>query len=772
MAMDLNQFLQSFFEECSESLDQMEQGLLNLDPQAENTETINTIFRGAHSIKGGAATFGFTDISTFTHVMETLLDHMRSGRKPVTREDTDLLLDSVDCVRGMLGARQQGAAFDESRVAGLKSRLEASLHNRPAPAAAPAAQKPAASDEITEDEFDALLDQLHGKGGAPGGVKDAAPVAPPSGDEEITEAEFDALLDQLHGKGGVPQGVTAPVGVEGPDWRISFRPRPGILRTGNDPLRIFRDLESIARLTVRADESTLPAFDALNPQDCHLGWTLELRGAVERSRIAEAFAWVEGDCDLRIEQVSPPPAPAEQPKAEAPPLQGSVGAPPRRDPAEGEAPRSDAVKAPVAASSGENASIRVATEKVDSLVNMVGELVITQAMLQQLADGFEMSRLPKLLDGIAQLDRNTRDLQESVMRVRMLPISFAFSRFPRLVRDLSSKLGKKIELKTSGEQTELDKTVLEKIGDPLVHLVRNSLDHGIETPEIRRSAGKPETGTLHLSACQQSGNIVIEIADDGRGLPKDKILRKARDRGLVRDDEELTDEKICELIFMPGFSTAEQVSDLSGRGVGMDVVRRNIKALGGNVEIRSQEGRGTTITIRLPLTLAILDGQTVRVGNESFIIPLVSIVESVQVSRDRVSTVAGRSEVIHLREDYLPAVRLHSVFDIEPRCRELHEGMLVVVEGEGARAALLVDELLGQQQVVIKSLEANFRRIESMAGATILGDGTVALILDVPGLIRLARSMVPPLPHAGDESEAAIDPATGSASGCDENIAA
>jgi two-component system chemotaxis sensor kinase CheA len=403
---------------------------------------------------------------------------------------------------------------------------------------------------------------------------------------------------------------------------------------------------------------------------------------------------------------------------------------------------------PAPAASGEAASIRVSIEKIDALINMVGELVITQSMLNELSDNFDMGRLPRLLDGLAQLGRNTRELQESVMRIRMIPISFAFNRFPRLVHDLSAKLGKKIELKMTGEQTELDKTVLEKIGDPLVHLVRNSLDHGIETPDVRRAGGKPETGTLHLSAYHQSGNIVIEIADDGAGLNKGKILRKAKERGLVKDDVALSDEKIYELIFMPGFSTAEQVSDVSGRGVGMDVVRRNIKALGGHTEIRSAEGQGTTIVIRLPLTLAILDGQSVRVGDETYILPLVSIVESVQIERERVNVVAGKAEVIRLRDDYLPVVRLHRVFGVEPRRRELHEGMLVVVEGEGAKAALFVDELLGQQQVVIKSLEANFRRIESVAGATILGDGTVALILDVPGLARLARQMVPEAPES------------------------
>jgi len=370
--------------------------------------------------------------------------------------------------------------------------------------------------------------------------------------------------------------------------------------------------------------------------------------------------------------------------------------------------------------------------------------VITQSMLSQQSKRLELHRHPKLIDGLAQLERNTRELQESVMRIRMLPISFAFNRFPRIVRDLSQQLGKKIELKMTGETTELDKTVMEKIGDPLVHLVRNSLDHGLEKPEVRRAAGKSETGTLHLNAYHQSGNIVIEIIDDGAGLPKDKILKKAKERGLIGDERNLPDEKIYELIFMPGFSTAEKVTDVSGRGVGMDVVRKNIKSLGGTVEIASKEGQGTTITIRLPLTLAILDGQSVRIGDENYIIPLVSIVESIKIREDMVNIVAGKAEVIRLRDEYMPVLRLYQIFGTEPRTTDLLEGLLVVVEGEGMKTGLFVDELLGQQQVVIKSLETNFKRVDSISGATILGDGTVALILDIPGLIKLAREKIDP----------------------------
>ena len=350
-----------------------------------------------------------------------------------------------------------------------------------------------------------------------------------------------------------------------------------------------------------------------------------------------------------------------------------------------------------------------------------------------------MSKLHKLTQALSELDRNTRELQESVMRIRMLPISFAFNRVPRLVHDLSTKLGKKVELKMSGESTELDKTVMERIVDPLVHLVRNTCDHGIEMPDVRRAAGKPETGTLTLSACHQGGNVVIEITDDGAGLNEEKILKKARERGLVKPDQHLSVGEIHDLIFLPGFSTVEQVSDVSGRGVGMDVVRKNIQGLGGNVEIFSEPGKGARFTVRLPLTLAIMDGQSVAVGKEYYIVPLVSIIVSTIVKNEHVSTMANGGEVFKFRDEYLPLMRLYDLYGATSRTTDISQGLMVVVEGDGRRAGLFVDELLGQQQVVIKSLEANYKRVEGISGATILGDGSVALILDIPGLIRIAH---------------------------------
>ena len=390
--------------------------------------------------------------------------------------------------------------------------------------------------------------------------------------------------------------------------------------------------------------------------------------------------------------------------------------------------------------SGGSSSIRVDTAKIDALINIVGEVVITQSMLGLVGENFSMDQLAQLKRGLSQLERHTRDMQQSVMNIRMLPINFVFSRFPRLVHDISAKLNKKIDLKLVGESTEVDKAVVELINDPLVHLIRNSLDHGIEMPVDRIAAGKPEIGTIELKAYHRGGHIVIEIIDDGRGLDKNKLISKAIEKGLINENSILNDKQAFELIFMPGFSTAESVTDISGRGVGMDVVRKNIQALGGNIEILSELGKGTTISIHLPLTLAIIDGQSVAVGEETYIVPLVSIIESVNITEDILNKVAGKGETFRLRNQYIPIIRMHEIFNVQPKNKiRSNEGVIVVVERQGVLCGLFVDELLGPHQVVVKSLEANYRRVEGVSGATILGDGSVALILDVPGLVRLSN---------------------------------
>jgi two-component system, chemotaxis family, sensor kinase CheA len=673
--LEMEQILSIFFQESAEGLDAMESGLLALEASADR-EAINTIFRAAHSIKGGAATFGFTEISGFTHAVETLLDQMRDGSRPATSEAVQLLLQAVDVMREMISLARSKQTIVAAQAEPLTRRLSELLgrvEGEPQPGFAPADPAPTTGPD--------------------------APVA------------------------------AADAGVSG--WRIQFRPHPSLFATCNDPLRLFRELAAFGELVVQASTDGLPALAVMDPTRCYLHWTLILRAPVARAQLAEVFDWVDANSTILYQPLRnavPAPAPAvpepdPELRVESAPL----------------APRAETPSAmprpPRAAADA--GSIRVATEKVDALINLVGELVITQSMLSRFSDHYDPSCAEALRRGLAQLSRNTRELQESVLKIRMLPISFSFNRFPRLVHELSRTLGKKVELRLSGENTEIDKTVLEKIGDPLVHLVRNALDHGLETPEVRAATGKGDTGLLELNAFHEGGSVIIEVKDDGAGLNKERILAKAQERGLVDAAAALTDEQIHDLIFLPGFSTAETVSDVSGRGVGMDVVRRNISDLGGNVHISSRAGQGSTVRIRLPLTLAILEAQMLRVGKEIYVIALISIIETVQPRGKHTHTIPGGTEVFKHRDTYIPIVRLHDLFGIEPDAREIDNGLLVVVESDDKRVAIFVDELLAQQQVVIKSLDTNFRQIPGLAGATIHGDGTVALILDVPGLIGL-----------------------------------
>ena len=541
---------------------------------------------------------------------------------------------------------------------------------------------------------------------------------------------LDACNDTLSRASDTEYVTAAEVDPDDGGWRIRFKPHRHFFETGNDPHRILRELATLGCLEVAADVSGFPSFSEMNPEECYLGWDMVLRGRVDRDQIDEIFAWVAGDCDLNIEPFATDPRSIPRELTPVGPHSGDKSVTAQFDRRTGQDRRH-----------GEGESIRVSIEKIDTIINMVGELVITQSMLSQVGETVQDSSdiaLESLRDGLVQLERNTRELQEGVMRIRMLPISFAFSRFPRLVHDLSTKLGKEVELKLSGEHTELDKTVMEKIGDPLVHLVRNALDHGIETPEARRSQGKPGVGQIHLNAFHQGGNIVIEVSDDGAGLNRERIVAKARERGLLPEAGDIDEERMADLIFDPGFTTAVAVSDVSGRGVGMDVVRRNIRDLGGSVEVKSEAGRGSRFTIRLPLTLAILDGQLVRVGSQVYVAPLVSIVESLQVRAERVNVVAGGAPVYRLRDDYIPIMDLRSMFGFAAETSSLSDCLLVVVEGDGKKIGLVVDDLLGQQQVVIKSLDSNYRAVDGVSGATILGDGTVALILDAGQLVSLA----------------------------------
>ena len=670
--IDLSQFHDVFFEECSEGMEIMESGLLNLTADSDS-EVINTIFRAAHSIKGGGGTFGFNEISEFTHGMETILDEMRNGNLAVTPEAVELLLAALDCLRHMVQCSQDKKPIDKDLVSGVHERLEAFIRD--------SASIEAAQTAVTESPSD-------------------------TSDEQEQE----------------PKNI----------WSIAFYPHTNMFYTGNDPFRLIRELQCLGDLEVTVNHEGLPEFSKMDAQNCYLGWDMVLKGNVSLDQITEIFEWVEDDCNLDIIQQDAIVEPVAEAESQAVKTQKTPA-----DDREFGRRRSDKPSF----SNQETTSIRVGIDKVDGLVNLVGELVITQSILSRVCNDLGMDKNEKLNECLDQLERNTRDLQEQTMGIRMLPIDFAFQRLPRIVHDLSLSLGKKVELKFSGETTELDKTVLEKIGDPLMHLVRNALDHGIETPETRVAAGKNEKGFISIDAYHQGGNIIIEISDDGAGLNQEKIINKARESGLLDNNEELSESQIQHLIFRPGFSTAAKISDVSGRGVGMDVVRRNMTDLGGTVEVTSTEGKGSIFTIRLPLTVAILEGQMISVADQVFIIPLLSIVESIQVNEKEINAVANESEFYPYRDEYISVIRLREIFNI--RSDDVEEetiGLLVVIDIGGRRIGLYVDDVVGQQQVVIKSLDQNYQQVPGIAGAKVLGDGAVALIIDVLGLVQSSQS--------------------------------
>jgi len=673
--VDLSRFHATFFAESREGLDAMEAGLLDIESGAADGETIHRVFRAAHSIKGGAGTFGFDAIASLTHVLETLLEEIRSDRREADTRTLSALLSSVDVLRELLDAAEHGSTADPRRAAEVQETLEDVLAGNPA------------------------------------GESTAAVAAPTPAAE-------------------APRQPTAPSA----GWRVRFEPEPSLFMSGNDPLRILRELAELGDLQAECDLDRLPGFDELDPHQVHLAWTLHLPASVAREGIEEAFAWVEDECRLQIDAIqgeaaeaAREPIAAQADLAAVPAAAVPVVSPAPDARAKAKAPATAAALAPA------DSTLRVQTEKVDTLINLVGELVITQSMLQQGAAGLEPRVHERLLAGLAQLERNTRELQEAVIGIRMLPVGSVFSRFPRLVRDLSTRLDKQVKLRTEGESTELDKGVIEKIADPLVHLVRNAIDHGLEPTAERRAAGKPEAGSITLSAAHRGGHIIIVVSDDGRGLNREKILAKAAERGLPLP-EQPTDAQVWELVFHPGFSTADAVTDLSGRGVGMDVVKKNIVGLGGDVSIDSTPGAGTRVEVRLPLTLAILDGMTVDVGGETFVLPLNFVIEALPPGSAEVRRVRGSGRMLKVRGDYVPLLSLGEMFSLQAASDR--DPMVVIVESDGRRMAVEVDALLGQQQVVVKNLEANYRRIPGISGATIMGDGRVALIVDIGGLAR------------------------------------
>ena len=649
MSMDISDFYQTFFDEADELLADMEQHLLGLDPQEPDSEQLNAIFRAAHSIKGGAGTFGFTVLQETTHILENILDGARRGEMQLSTDIINLFLETKDIMQEQLDAYKtaqepNAESFNYICEALRQLALEAKGLPVPEPAAAPVAQAAPASSGLRVQLIN------------------------------LKEREVDLLLEELGNLGSLSQVVKGSDSLEA-----------NIDGVGKDDI--------VAVLCFVIDEAQIRFPEA---------------AAAEAAPVAEP-----------------------QPVEEAAPVQSaSVSELP--------VAKREAKRAAAPAKTSESSSIRVAVEKVDQLINLVGELVITQSMLAQRSGELDPVAHGDLLNSMGQLERNARDLQESVMSIRMMPMEYVFSRFPRLVRDLASKLGKEVELTLLGSSTELDKSLIERIIDPLTHLVRNSLDHGIESPEKRLAAGKVATGNLTLSAEHQGGNICIEVSDDGAGLNRERILAKALSSGLPVS-ENMSDEEVGMLIFAPGFSTAEQVTDVSGRGVGMDVVKRNIQEMGGHVEIASKQGKGTTIRILLPLTLAILDGMSVRVADEVFILPLNAVMESLQPRSEELKPLAGGECVLEVRGEYLPLVELWNVFDVQGAKTEATQGIVVILQSAGKRYALLVDQLIGQHQVVVKNLESNYRKVPGISAATILGDGSVALIVDVSALQSLNR---------------------------------
>lgn len=654
MSMDISDFYQTFFDEADELLADMEQHLLGLDPQEPDAEQLNAIFRAAHSIKGGAGTFGFSVLQETTHILENILDGARRGEMQLSTDIVNLFLETKDIMQEQLDAYKTSTEPDAAAYEYICQALrQLALEVKGEAPGVPDADAPAAGGENAEPAVvsNGMRIKLTG----------------------LKVNEVDLMLEELANLGTVSAAVKGE-----------------------------NSLEATLDSSVGKDDIVAVLCFVIDESQIHFPQTETVEPVAATDAVEET------------------PAAAPQPAAVS----------------ESAAPKREVAKKTAKAS--ESSSIRVAVEKVDQLINLVGELVITQSMLAQRSSALDPVHHGDLLNSMGQLERNARDLQESVMSIRMMPMEYVFSRFPRLVRDLASKLGKEVELTLLGSSTELDKSLIERIIDPLTHLVRNSLDHGIESPDKRVANGKYATGNLTLSAEHQGGNICIEVSDDGAGLNRERILAKALSSGLPVSDA-MSDEEVGMLIFAPGFSTAEQVTDVSGRGVGMDVVKRNIQEMGGHVEIASKQGKGTTIRILLPLTLAILDGMSVRVADEVFILPLNAVMESLQPLGDDLKALAGGERVLEVRGEYLPLVELWKVFDVQEAKTEATQGIVVILQSAGKRYALLVDQLIGQHQVVVKNLESNYRKVPGISAATILGDGSVALIVDVSALQSLNR---------------------------------
>jgi two-component system chemotaxis sensor kinase CheA len=710
----LDELKRTFFDECGELLQDMETGLTDLQDGSGSEDTVHAVFRAVHSIKGGAGIFGFEALVEFAHVFETVLDSVRHGTLNATPEVFTVLLTSSDMLSDLVSMSRAGEAIPAGHASECRQALEQLLGKG----------KPGSSNGAEDaGDFEGL---------------DFKPVR--AGDDDAGDFDFTPVQSDNF-EGAADDGKQS--------YSITFRPRLEMLRNANEPLYILRELRGLGELNLVADLSGLPSLSDIQPDQPYVAWTATLRTDVPRQAIDAVFEFVVSDCDLSIVEDQPPPPAMEA--APPPEMHDDVAvAAPAAPVAEHKKPgrsqpAADAEGGKGAANKKQATTTRVDLDKIDRVVNMVGELIIAQAMLGQVVQGLSEEVNGRLSQVLDQTIHHTRELKESVMSMRAQPVGSVFQRMPRLVRELSLKTGKKVRLEMTGESTEVDRTIVERLADPLTHIIRNSADHGIESPEDRLAAGKSEEGTIHLSAAQRGGRIVIEVKDDGAGINTERVLRKAREKNLVDQDISLTDDEICNLIFLPGFSTVDTISDISGRGVGMDVVRRNIQDLGGRVTLKSERGKGMTIQLALPLTLAVMDGMVIKVGENIYVMPLSSIVECLHPGSSEAFNLLNTRGMLKLRGELVQLVYLSDLFDVKSTARGIADSVVIITEaGDGAKFGLVVDELCGHQQVVIKSIEDSYGQVPGIAAATIFGNGKVALILDVEKLSELsAESMMP-----------------------------
>ncbi len=743
--MDMNEIKEIFFQECEEQLAELESGLLKLNDGDRDPETVNAVFRAVHSIKGGAGAFGLDDLVSFAHVFETTLDCVRSNKLEPNQDVLKVMLKSADVLADLVTASRDGGGVDEGRSRGLVKELEALARGEmpsggaSAEPAKPAAPKPAAAKA------------------AP------APAAAPTDDSGFQPIPF-----TFDGFGGEEETLMEPTTFE-----VQFKPRRELYAKGNEAALLLRDLSRVGEMSINCDVSTLPAFDKLDPEEAYFSWTISVKTDKNEQDVRSVFEFAEWDCDLdvKVAQVATEELPMVPVPFDLSALDDDAGDDDQDNAddhaaadavhaaetasnvtklaaaaARVEKKESQSAAAAAAAANAANAAnsagqtIRVDLDRVDRLINLVGELVINQAMLSQSVIENDTTGTSAINMGLEELQQLTREIQDSVMAIRAQPVKPVFQRMSRIVREVADMVGKSIRLVTEGENTEVDKTVIDKLAEPLTHMIRNAVDHGIESPEKREASGKNPEGTVKLTAKHRSGRIVIELADDGAGINRERVRQKAIDNDLIAADSNLTDEEIDNLIFMPGFSTADKISDISGRGVGMDVVKRSIQALGGRISISSRPGHGSTFTMSLPLTLAVLDGMVVTVAGQTLVVPLTAIVETLQPEAAAIHSFGANQRLISIRNSFCPLVDVGRILNFRGTQANPVEGVALLVESEGGgQRALMVDAIQGQRQVVIKSLEANYTHVPGIAAATILGDGRVALILDVDAVVAASR---------------------------------